>query len=304
MEIRGMLAHELSRVHDLLDRAFPFTPGSFFDQQVKHDPGLRPEDTRILLEHGEIRACVRVYFRTIYCGGETIRMGGIGDVGTDPEHQGKGYATLLMNDAIDYMKKHKAVVSFLFTRINPFYEKYGYLTVPTLDLQLRPSSSFQPISHRPVRLDRDFQFLDNLYHAQNNPKTGPVVRNSKYWQCQMGFPRVDPDLTWIHEENNQPLCYIRGFFREDHLKILEFGYQEGKEKKLFRLIAAMAEKLNTKTIHFSYLSEKEVNLFASRPSMIQDNTALMIRLLDLKSAPSLKTLFSPRSILFWESDRF
>ena len=66
----------------------------------------------------------------------------------------------------------------------------------------------------------------------------------------------------------------------------------------------MAEKLNTKTIHFSYLSEKEVNLFASRPSMIQDNTALMIRLLDLKSAPSLKTLFSPRSILFWESDRF
>ena len=86
MEIRGMLSHELPTVHALLDRAFPFTPRSFFDRQVKHDPALRPEDTRILMENGRIRACVRVYFRTTYHDGGTLRMGGIGDVGTDPDY--------------------------------------------------------------------------------------------------------------------------------------------------------------------------------------------------------------------------
>jgi GNAT superfamily N-acetyltransferase len=304
MEIRGMLSHELTRVHDMLDQAFPHTPGSFFDQQVKADPLLRPEDTRILLEDGEIRSCVRVYFRTIYCNGETLRMGGIGDVGTHPEYQGKGFSTMLMNDAIEYMKKHKAAVSFLFTQINSFYEKTGYFTLPTLDLVMEPASSLKAVSYRPVHLDEDLEFLRRLYHRRNSQKTGPVVRDPDYWKGQMGFPRVDPNLTWIHEKQGRPVCYIRGFSAEEHLKLLEFGFEDGEEENLFRLIATMAAELLKKSVHLSYLSEEEVDLFASWRSMVQDNTALMIRLLQLDNISPLKVLFAPHRILFWESDRF
>ena len=185
MEIRGMQPHELPQVHRMLDLAFPHTPSSFFDQQVKNDPMLRPEDTRVLVDHGEIRACIRIYFRTIYCRGEELRMGGIGDVGTHPEHQGKGYASMLMNDAIGYMRKHRAVVSFLFTRINTFYEKSGYFTLPTLDLLLEPPRSLKSLPYRLLDLERDVTFLQNLYERYNREQNGPVIRDPKYWKCQI-----------------------------------------------------------------------------------------------------------------------
>ena len=79
IEIRGMHSEELPSVHRILDRAFPNTAKSFFDRQVKNDPALQLQDTRVLLESGKIRACVRVYFRDIYCQGEIIKIGGIGD---------------------------------------------------------------------------------------------------------------------------------------------------------------------------------------------------------------------------------
>jgi len=299
-----MRPDERSEVHAMLDRAFPNTAKSFFDAQVKNDPYLRPQDTRILLDEGGIRACVRIYYRTIYCNGETICMGGIGDVGTDPDFQGRGYASLLMNDAISHMKKNKAIVSFLFTRINPFYEKFGYFTLPTYDLILQPELRNKPISHRPADLTQDLIFLNNLYKRTHSLRVGPVVRNDNYWKQQMRFPRVDPDLTWIHEHQGKPVCYIRGFLFEDNIKLLEFGYQEGKENALFRLIETMMVKLDKKKIQLSYLSKKEVDLFTSWPCMVQENTVLMVRLLQLEDISSSRALFVPHQVLFWESDRF
>jgi predicted acetyltransferase len=304
MEIRGMRPDELSDVHAMLDRAFPNTPGSFFTKQVKNDPGLRPQDTRILLEDGLVRSCVRIYYRTIYCNGETLRVGGIGDVGTDPDYQGRGYATLLINDAISHMKENGAAVSFLFTKINSFYEKAGYFTLPTYDLTLEPALPGEPVSHRPVNLDRDMEFLDTVYKNMNSDRVGPVVRNGKYWKCQMGFPRVDPELTWVHERLGRPVCYARGFLLEDNLKLLEYGFANREENSLFQLIATMTAKLNKKKILLSYLSKKEVALFTQWPSTVQENTALMVRILQPENLSSLRAIFIPHHILFWESDRF
>src|SRR4030042_5687065 len=130
IEIRGMRPEELETVHQILDRAFTKTPKSYFDSQVKNDPYLEPDDTRILLEDGIIRSCVRVYFRDIRCMETKLHMGGIGDVGTDPEVQGRGFAYKLLQEAIDYMRKKGADISFLFTSINPFYQRSGYFTLP------------------------------------------------------------------------------------------------------------------------------------------------------------------------------
>ena len=304
VEIRGMEPDELKSVHRMLERAFLHTPKRFFDRQVQADPFLRPEDTRILLEKGIIRSSVRVYFRHVHYGGSTLKMGGIGDVGTDPSVRGRGYASLLMNDAVEYMKSKGTILSFLFTRINPFYTQFGYFTLPTLDLTLHPPSPSTALPYRKADLNRDLSALIRMYDRSNRSRTAPVVRDEKYWKSQAGFPRLNPDLFWVVDENEEAVCYARGFIEKDILKLLDFGYALGKENRLHDLIAAMAEAAQKKTVRLSYISQQEVDLFTHWPSEVSENTALMVRLLQLDSLSSFRTIFQPRNILFWEADRF
>jgi predicted N-acetyltransferase YhbS len=304
VEIRGMRPEELESVHRMLNRAFPHTPKRFFDRQVRADPFLRPEDTRILLEKGIIRSSVRVYFRHVHCGGTTLKIGGIGDVGTDPSAQGRGYASLLMNDAVQYMKSERAVLSFLFTKINPFYAPFGYFTLPTLDLTLRPPSPSTALPFRKADLDKDLGALVRMYDQLNRHRSAPVVRDGRYWERQMGFPRLNPDLFWVVDENGEIVCYARGGIEKDTLKLLDFGYTLGKEDRLYDHIAVMAEASQKKTVRLSYVSQQEVDLFKHWPSEVTENTAFMVRLLQLDRLSSFRSIFEPRKILFWEADRF
>ena len=66
----------------------------------------------------------------------------------------------------------------------------------------------------------------------------------------------------------------------------------------------MAASVDKNTVRLLYLSEMEADLFDSWKGTIQENTALMIRLLQLDQLARLKPLFAPRRILFWEADRF
>jgi len=231
-------------------------------------------------------------------------MGGIGDVGTDPKAQGRGYATRLMNEALEYMRENGAILSFLFTKINLFYKRFGYFTLPTLEIHSRHPLSVKPTNTRKANLDQDLPYLKKIYENYNDHRVGPVVRDEIYWKKQSGFPRLDTDLFWVGRENKKIVSYARGFIAEDILKILEFGYMPGKEEPLWNLIASMAHKVKKKTVHLSYLSKRETDLFAPWSPDVKENTALMVRLLQLDKLSSFRKLFNSRQFLFWESDRF
>jgi predicted N-acetyltransferase YhbS len=304
IEIRGMCPSELKSVHNMLARAFSNTPASFFDHQVKHDPQLQPEHTRLLLDDKTICSCVRIYFRDIYCSDKVIRVGGIGDVGTDPAFQGKGYASRLMKESINFMKENGAVVSILFTRINSFYKEFGYFTLPTLEIQCDLPPERPDLLWRQAILERDLPALSQIYLQMNNRRTGPVKRNLTYWKKQTGFPRLDPDLFWIHEKNDTLLCYARGRRYDNILKIMEFGYKEGCEKQVRDLILTMTNYTQKNKFVLTYLSQIELQVFRGLPVKISENRSLMIRLIQLNRLSIFRELFKSRQILFWEADRF
>ncbi len=265
IEIRGMHSEELPSVHRILDQAFPNTAKSFFDRQVKNDPVLRPEDTRVLLENGKVRACVRVYFRELYCQGEIIKIGGIGDVGTDPSHQHRGYASQLMEDAIQYMRNNGVLLSLLFTQINPFFYSFGYMDLPTLSVEAEPLQRRFKIEYRTANIRTDLTELQKLYSDYNRNKTGPAVRNAHYWKQQMKFPRIDPCLFWVTEENGTIQCYIRGKIETDYLKIQEWAHRPGEEECVLNLIHEMTRVTHKKKVYSRYLSKQEATLFTKQP---------------------------------------
>jgi len=304
ISIRGMKPHELDTVHRMLDRAFRHTPKAFFDQQARHDPHLRPEHTRLLVENGRMLSCVRVYFREIGCKGMSLPIGGIGDVGTDPSARDKGYATRLLTDTITYMRKKGAVLSILFTRIQPFYRNIGYMTLPTLDIRTIPPAPSTSLAHRPVDLNRDLPPIIQIYKNFNQHRTGPVIRSRAYWKHQPGFPRLDPALFWVGEEKGKITCYVRGFSDGKILKIQEFGSLPGRKASLRDLIATMARILKKKNVHMSYLSDEEVNTFSPWYHETSENTTLMVRLLQLDKLTVFDELLQTHHFLFWEADRF
>eukprot|EP01043_Picozoa_sp_COSAG02_P051616 COSAG02_NODE_5457_length_4302_cov_2.364977_1_plen_129_part_00 len=54
-------------------------------------------------------------------GSSSFLCGGIGGVGTPEEHRRKGYSTIVMTAAVQYMRTHRYPMTYLFG-INNYYE--------------------------------------------------------------------------------------------------------------------------------------------------------------------------------------
>jgi predicted N-acetyltransferase YhbS len=295
---------ELNRVHRMLGRAFPNTPKSFFDRQVENDPSLLPGHTRIFVENGKILSCVRVYFRKIHCQGETVLAGGIGDVGTDPEYRGRGFASMLMTNALEFVQKRGAAFSLLFTHINPYYMKFGYLTLPSLAVAFRIPSRTSHVPFRRAHFPKDLTRLERLYVRNNRERIGPVVRNRRYWISQLRFPRIQPNLVWVSEKGKTLACTIKGFVAEDRLKVIEFGFVPGEEERLFDLMAAMARFVGKDRIQILHMTEEQIPLFSQTSPDIFPNSHIMIRPIVGAPLDTLRKIIQPNRFLFWEADCF
>ena len=303
IEIRPMRPGELASVHTMLNDAFPSTPRDFFDRQVRADPFLKSEDTLVLSENGIIRSCVRLYYRDIICCGEQFLMGGIGDVGTDPSRQGLGYASRLMETALEAMNARDAVFSILFTRIDAFYERFGYFTLPTMELSVSGPGPIESSPFREVDLSRDLPALLDIYDRTIQKRAGPVIRTKKYWEKQIDFPRLSDAMFWVAGKN-PVVAYARGNVRDGALRLQDFGYLPGHEETVRNLILSMAGQKNRKEIRLLYVNQQEADLFKGCSVKTFQNTHIMIRLNRKDRIAAYRRLFQPRCFLYWEADRF
>ena len=87
---------------------------------------------------GDIRSSVRVFSRTMLCGGKAIVVGGIGDVSTNPKHEKKGLAKALMQRSVDFMRAHGVALGVLHTSSAvKYYASLGWTVwLPCLALLL------------------------------------------------------------------------------------------------------------------------------------------------------------------------
>jgi predicted acetyltransferase len=92
-------------------------------------PHYRPENLRVVLDDdGKVAAGVTVYDMRLRYGSAILRMGGIGDVATDPPAQGRGYAGACMRDTLQYMTDDGYDLSLLYSLPANYYNRFGYRT--------------------------------------------------------------------------------------------------------------------------------------------------------------------------------
>ena len=240
MEIRGVCESELTEMIDLQCRVFRPDGHERYRQYVRTDPSYRYDQSRVVLVNGEIVSTLRVWEREMRIGSIAVPMGGIGGVGTHPDHQGTGYATALMKDTISYMRTVGYDVGVLFSAIPcAFYRKLGWASVPLAGFRVtrRRTIGLEEAEWRVEPFDegRDLEPAIALYDKHNAEQSGSLVRVRSYWKS--GPARLRDILpTVVARRENSLGGYLNFQVGEKSVNVLEVVYDRTQPETLTALV--------------------------------------------------------------------
>jgi predicted N-acetyltransferase YhbS len=203
-------------------------------------PGFNPDDCFVIDgKDGEIAAHLMLIPRAVRFGDSVLPAAEIGVVGTLETYRGQGYATALMERAIQRMAERGDAVSIIFGIPN-FYERWGYdyavglyLTSyeSSIDTELalrandwNSSNAYQrrlasmlgvrgkPITVRPFALD-DLPAVMTLYDQASALGYSVFVRSEDTWLWQIDYMadigRHDKDSFLVAEDEGAIVAYLR-----------------------------------------------------------------------------------------------
>ncbi len=306
IEVRGCTStEELKQVVNLCDSAFPKTEKEYFDRHVLRDRTLLPEDTRILMKDGTLVSSVQVFPRTMHLGTSRIEFGGIGNVATLPSERGKGYAALVMQDSLNYIRSKDFPLSLLTTTINKYYEKFGFRTIKRQVGQIDLSHIQEYPWIRIFDARTDLEKVMRLYDQYNAGSTGAVVRNRDYWLSQFNFCGEDKGLFLVYEENGDILGFTRAVKKVDRVQVLEYAFADHSEEIVQKLFDHLAFKTSLPKLEF-FVSQRErsrLSIMDFQP--FKTDTDLMVVFMDASIDLKMQeVLLSENELTYWLSDFF
>ena len=179
------------------------TPRSYFHRHILHDPHL--DHAGIILLHTPQQRCVssiRVFLRTVYVRGEAVLCGGIGEVSTQVEWRGKGFAAVCLRGGVEYMQSLGVPLSSLHTsNAAAYYQQLGWQPVervhgllaidhiPAANTATGSDYVVQQLTGSELTSSPLLPSLMSLYDSYARQFNGPVVRTAEYWQ------------RWVHAEH-------------------------------------------------------------------------------------------------------
>jgi hypothetical protein len=133
---------------------------------------------RLRQDERAVSWCEVVPLRVRY-GAATLRVDGISDVWTEPEHRRRGYVRRVLTSAMDAMTRGDASLSLLYG-ITDMYPRFGYATTGAdYGLRLRelegPDGAPEGWTERPFE-PGDLGALRQLYAAAPKDSVGPALR--------------------------------------------------------------------------------------------------------------------------------
>ena len=241
MEIRAVRADELDELVDMMCAAYRPESRPRFTKHLHQDSSYALHQSRVCVVDGRIVSYVRVPDRPIQIGKAVVRMGGVGGVSTHPDYRHRGYSTAVLKDAIRYMEEQGYDLSMLFTGIQPFYARLGWVPFPehTFSIALRGTRTFgDAYGVRAFEVERDIEGVIHVYNEHNRARTGTLVRSEQYWYDEHSrFMGVLPSL--VAERKGRIVAYVGGSHREDAAYIREVGYLDGHSEALRTLAHAV-----------------------------------------------------------------
>ena len=188
-------------------------------------PRYRSENLRIVIDDaGVVVAGATVYDLRLRYGDATLRMGGIGDVATDPAEQGRGYAGACMRDTVEFMTNDGYDLSVLYSLPPDYYTRFGYRTallysclrVNARDIAESSLPGFR--SRAPRRADAET--VDRIRKNACRNCDYMRFRTPEDWKWDLQ-PRVASDARVLVDESGEVVAYLMTNQKPDVLYISE-----------------------------------------------------------------------------------
>lgn len=235
--IRSLREEEREACLDLWCKVWPGENSrAYFRRYFYGDVEWLPYYTQVAEIDGRLVSAVHICRRVVACGDLQLTMGGIANVATDPEFRGKGYSSACLRQAIAVMEADVMDFSLLFTGINGFYAREGFVDWPRERRRGMIRADFAPRSTsllvRPAG-SADLPAIETLYADYNQARPIAVQRTHAYWRDWIGLTpdsMAEPPLIAL-DAAGRPVGYARyqvNFYRghqinEDYAYITEIG---------------------------------------------------------------------------------
>lgn len=186
MEIRAVREVELDEMIALQCVIFRSDGYERYLGYIRGDSSYRLDQTRVVLVDGQIISTLRIWERELRIGSRSVRMGGIGGVGTHPDYRGRGYASALMRETADHLRQTGYDVGMLFSILPcSFYGQLGWGSLPLEGFQIQRGTPVEPRSPsweiESFDVGRDLEQVAALYDECNAGQSGSLSRPRSYW---------------------------------------------------------------------------------------------------------------------------
>ena len=157
----------------------------------------------VLEEDGEVRSTCAILVRTLVTPMATLRVGMIGSVSTAEEHRGRGYATRLLEQAEEELRREGCLFTMLWADSEDFYVRRGYQRIGSeVDIVVGAEQLKKLPPADNVRLLEEDD-LDHLYVLYSR-HTERVERSSHEMRAMFDAPGME---TLVHCESDQVTAY-------------------------------------------------------------------------------------------------
>ncbi len=208
VKVMALPVEKFNEAADVTEKVFKDT---FMRDIVSKDDSFNYKNVRVLLEDNKIVTVVVITPKQMYIDSLIFDMCGIGGVSSLPEVRGKGYAGMVMKDAVKKMKNIGCDISLLYPFKPSYYAKFGfriinfpYKVLHKKDIKIELPSD---INIRKFKKS-DINDISEIYNIFNKNRTGTLIRDLEYWQLKIDQLKVLNGEIFVAEKEGKIKAYV------------------------------------------------------------------------------------------------
>lgn len=245
-------------------------------------------DLRVVEVDGKIVSMMMLTRRPLRIGTAIVNGAIVGPVATHPDYQKKGYCSIVMRNAVQYMKTQGFDLTILWG-IPRLYPRYGYSpSMMKTEIIVKPvdNGSAENASHEFRSFtEADLEQMTQIYHNNTATWTCSEIRSPKMLDWKSGGPKVELDV--LTRKSRVIGYWALGTDWYGRPCVHEIGVSNPEAcESIFRILQETAKKKGVKELHCTTHPDHPFYRFAFRHGCdisIHSGEAGMARVLNLVS---------------------
>ena len=265
--VAPLASPQLTEWQRLLRQAFfqrwgyPYTRPRFFLDYITNDPHHRVGSIWGLTADGQLASTFQIFSRQLRYKGSAFQLDGLGNIGTLPACQRRGYAKALLQWYLEH-KQPRPDIIMLYSSTGTIYKTLGWQPATASEYVLRKPvlQGFTPHAHRitarPIQI-HDLRAVSRIYSLFNRAQALPhLFRSAAYWKNWIfNFKlKVYGLQGWLVFARAKPIGYVFLRTKGGRMDIDEYASNPANYEQVFQALLQIFSSSSAQQLNFTRTS--------------------------------------------------